>query len=130
MKIGNFKVENFLKYDKTPNPFTLVKIGNIINELNEVRNVINEPIYITSGSRTVTHELAYGRNGNSQHVYDNGLGAVDISSRDLDGLFEVLVMYSKFTRICMYKEKRFIHCDFLPSNIREFKAINDTWHIY
>ena len=55
-----------------------------------------------------------GRSGNSQHVYERGLGAVDVSilnytDRGLNDLEAMLMDYTEYKRVARYKT--FIHVD-------------------
>ena len=47
----------------------LPNIQKLANQLQYVRDYIDEPIYINIGYRPRWYEIAQGRSGNSQHVY-------------------------------------------------------------
>jgi len=85
-----------------------------IPELNKVREKLKSPIIISrhSGYRPRWYELQKGRSGNSEHCY-KGKGAVDITceSSRFGELWELMVD-SAYTRVCLYVNNNFIHCDF------------------
>jgi hypothetical protein len=88
--------------------------------LSLVRGLYGAPVYVSrkSGWRPVTWEQQKGRKGDSQHCFidrwEEGLGAVDLKGNDLPKLLELLIKYTKFTRICYYPKLGFIHCDYKP----------------
>ena len=90
--------------------------------LSVVSEMYGAPIYVSrkSGWRPVTWEQQKGRRGKSQHcfidVWPDGLGAVDLTAKDIKKLLEYLVKYSSFTRICYYPNHNFIHCDYKPDS--------------
>ena len=86
------------------------KIKDLIFELNPVRKRIGKPVIVTSSYRPSWWEHYKGRSGNSEHTF-SGKGAVDLTHFDLARLLTEL-QHTNFTRISVYPEKRFIHCDY------------------
>ena len=125
-----FTVEEFTEYNESPSEETKSKIKNIhIPQLTKLRLAINEPIVIRSASRSVSHEIKSGRSGKSQHVYDNGLGAVDISITDyskkkLDNLEKEVILNTNYTRIARYRT--FIHLDYYNNRFGERAYYKNT----
>ena len=77
---SNCDIEEFTEFDRDASDETLSKIQNThIPELEKIRKKVGEPIIIRSAARSYSHELRMGRKGTSQHVYNRGKGAVDIS---------------------------------------------------
>ena len=89
--------------------------------MQEIRKELDMPVYASqaSGYRPEWYEKARGRSGNSQHCF-KGKGAVDWSSYDMDGLLKLLLDKSEYTRICLYENNRFIHCDYKRDDGRWF----------
>ena len=85
-----------------------------IPELNRIREELGCPIIISrhSGYRPYEYEISRGRSGKSEHCYRRN-GAVDITCKEdkFSELWE-LMKKSKYTRVCLYPNNRFIHCDF------------------
>ena len=125
-----FKVEEFTKYDNNPSARTVSKISTVhIPELVKLRSAVGEPIIIRSGARSYEHEKKMGRSGASQHVYDNGEGAVDISLDDfskkkLDRLEYYIFKVTDYTRIARYGT--FIHLDFASNRYGERAYYKNT----
>ena len=86
------------------------KIKDLIFELNPVRQRIGKPVVITSSYRPSWWEHYKGRSGNSQHTFE-GRGAVDLACMDLKALVQEL-QHTDFTRICVYPDMSFVHCDY------------------
>ena len=80
-----------------------------------VRNYFAKPIMVSqnSGYRSKEWELSKGRSGNSQHCFE-GNGAVDWTCKNFKSnsheLLELILKYTKYTRMAIYKG--FIHCDY------------------
>lgn len=115
-----FNRVEFLKYDQAASESTKKKIDTIhIPELVKVRSKLGVPIIIRSAARSVEWEKKQRRSGKSQHVYNNGLGAVDVSVKDfddkkkLDALEAALIAETKYTRITRYDT--FLHADLAPN---------------
>lgn len=78
---------------------------SILFYLQPIREELGKPIYITCGYRSKRHELSRGRSGNSMHL----LGAIDITSDDMYGLYDVLKHHCGGSK--WYKNRNFIHID-------------------
>ncbi len=125
--VGNFRVSEFLMYAPSPCAATFAKIFNWIDILNDARNELSKqrgedsPITINAGARSLRHELSKGRTGQSQHVYQNYKGAVDVTCEgDIKELYEILLRDKRISRACLYVKANFIHIDMLPSNHRKY----------
>lgn len=106
------------------------KIKFIISILTPLRVKLDSPIYISkkSGFRPVWWERLMKRSGNSEHCF-KGKGAVDLtcSPEKFQELYRLLVEESSFTRICLYPDKMFIHCDFKESSHRTYLDTGNGW---
>lgn len=91
-------------------PALAEKIYGHIDELNPVRISLGKAIIVTSAYRPVWWEKTRGRSGDSEHTF-KGEGAVDLTSFDLKGLL-LLLKETEYTRIALYPESNFIHCDY------------------
>ena len=125
-----FKVSEFYKPMFFPSKVVKRKIKAIIKVLAPVREKIGSPVYISkrSGYRPVWWEKLRGRSGGSQHCF-KGKGAVDLTCQTgkFQELYNLLVEESDFTRICLYPEKMFIHCDFKKSEHRLYLDTGNGW---
>lgn len=78
-----------------------------------VRSLLNSGIWASehSGYRPKEWEFRQGRNGKSEHTF-KGKGAVDWTCKPelLGQLLELIILYTDYTRIAVYKN--FIHCDY------------------
>lgn len=125
-----FKVEEFTKYDKNPTKETIRKIKEIhIPQLVKVRDGVNQAVIIRSAARSKEHELAQGRSGKSQHVYENGLGAVDVSlinytKPELDKLENVIIDSTNYNRVTRYDT--FIHVDYADNRFGDRAYYRNT----
>jgi len=128
-KCGFFKASEFVIFDPRPSASTWAKIVFIIDQLNPIRKILGQPIKIDSGSRSYEWEIFKKRSGLSQHVYKNGKGAVDLTTEGIEKLEELykLLLSTKFTRICIYRDKLFIHADFKPSQHRLYESKEGEW---
>lgn len=89
-----------------------------INPMNIVRECLGVPVWASqrSGWRPYEWEIARGRSGNSHHVFKE-LGAIDWTSSNLKNLFNAILKHTPYTRIAVYPDANFIHCDY-GSNTR------------
>lgn len=98
------------------------KIQHHIDLLNPVRRALGAAITIShkSGFRPKSYELSRGRSGRSQHCFI-GEGAVDLTCRkdSFNELYELL-KDSGYTRICLYPNNMFIHCDLVGDELVMF----------
>ena len=108
-----FKFSEFTKESVIPLYVAQAILDYHMPALNLLRNSLGEPITISerSGYRSVAHEKLKGRSGNSQHCFQNGMGAVDLTTRNMEKL-GVLLTISAYSRVCWYPTKNFYHCDF------------------
>jgi hypothetical protein len=87
---------------------------------------------LKSGYRSKNWEINHGRNGRSQHTFQDK-GAVDwtCNNFDVDGmeLLGLIIKHTKYTRITLYNT--FIHCDYkeVDSDLRSFYTSdsNSKW---
>jgi len=108
--------------------------------MNPVREQLGEPIYVSlhSGWRPYEWEIARGRSGGSQHVFIKK-GAVDwtiggVEKHETDGnfedLFKLIVDLTPYTRIAVYPDARFIHCDYKGHHKQLFLSNNaSNWEL-
>jgi hypothetical protein len=104
--------------------------------INPIRHRFGSPIYVSekSGYRPKQWEIDNGRPGTSQHTFgdnqpltDEWWGAVDYTCSDLEWLFGQLKK-SAYKRVCIYRDKGFIHCDHKGLEKLNFEADKDgTW---
>jgi len=125
--MSHFTLQEFSKHEiplsviEKIEEFQIPELEEMRAELNAVNNKdATIPIIISrqSGYRPKWYELQRGRSGNSQHCYGMGSkGAVDITCPTIyfDDLWEI-AKESNYTRVCLYPNHQFIHCDFKPSN--------------
>jgi len=96
----------------------LERMRSSLNEMNNGDDKMSIVISKKSGYRPKWYELQRGRSGNSQHCYGiESKGAVDITCPAIyfDDLWEI-AKESNYTRVCLYPNNQFIHCDFKPSD--------------
>lgn len=81
----------------------------LLEKLDELRDLVGYPIYVTSGYRCPPHNRAEGGVENSQHVMGT---AADIYSNHItaEGLAELAVQVG-FDGIGLYVEDGFVHVD-------------------
>ena len=85
----------------------------LLSKLVELRNVLEKPVYITSGYRCSSYNRKVAGVGNSYHCI--GLAA-DIKVKDIN-LMELLAYAEEidFTGIGFYEKKHFLHLDVRPT---------------
>jgi hypothetical protein len=135
---NHFKISE-LCIDKTKQVPQLIADKILLHHIvvmNPVREALGEPIYVSqhSGWRPEEWEKARGRSGLSQHCFKgNSLGAVDwtiggVDKHEVDGdfesLFKLIVMLTPYTRIAVYPDARFIHCDYKADERQLFLSNN------
>lgn len=97
--------------------------------VSKVREELGLPITASmkSGYRPYEWEIAHGRSGNSQHVFE-GKGAIDWTCKNFkvnrQELLELLVEHTDYTRFAVYNS--FIHCDYKETSdgMREIYTSN------
>lgn len=84
-----------------------------IEPMNEIRKMLGKPIFASqsSGYRPEWYEKQRGRSGNSQHCF-KAKGAIDWTAYDIHKLLELLMEETEYSRICLYENNRFVHCDY------------------
>jgi len=106
-----------------------------ISIINPIRVKKGSPIYVSqhSGFRPLAWEKAHGRSGDSQHTFgdrqehpEQWWGASDYTCTELDWLFEEL-KESSYRRVCIYRDKKFIHADHKGHEKLAFESINGVW---
>jgi len=102
-----------------------------------VREAIGLPLTASKKScyRSKEWEISKGRSGESQHTFENGLGACDWTFakgvnrtiENLDKLKALLIKHTLYTRIAVYPT--FIHCDYKETSGKRyiFKATSSGW---
>jgi len=85
----------------------------LLSKLVELRNVLEKPVYITSGYRCFEYNRKVGGVANSYHCI--GLAA-DIKVKDIN-LIELLGYAEEvdFAGIGLYEKKNFLHLDVRPT---------------
>ena len=69
---NNFHINEFKCKDGTPVPDELKpNVLKLANQLQIIRDSINEPIYINSGYRTIPYNKSVKGSKKSQHIYAN-----------------------------------------------------------
>lgn len=117
----------------TDEPLTIQEAQTLyehLNYLNTVRERLGKPLLVSrkSGRRTFKYEKRMGRSGNSEHATFNfpRRGAIDLVNQD--GLIDLLIRDGFYTRICVYPNNGFIHCDRkIPRNLDQEPKINDIF---
>ena len=99
--------------------------------LNPIRHELGLPIAISqnSGYRSKAWEIKHKRSGNSEHTFQD-MGAVDLTCANMNALFQLLKNESPYRRICIYKEKNFIHCDYKGNEKKIFINTENGWANY
>lgn len=112
----NFDIREFCITDEPVPQGVADKIFKYhMNPMQVVRERLEDPIIVSrrSGYRPVKWELERGRNGNSQHTF-RGKGAADyrINSDNWGLLLCLIKDWTEYSRICIYPNNSFIHCDY------------------
>jgi hypothetical protein len=132
LPINYFSLEEFLIVAKGPVP------NDVLNKivryhwlvLNDIRTKLGIPIRISANScyRPRQYEIKQGRSGKSEHTFsDDSWGAVDLTCADMNKLFNLLKSDSPYRRICVYKEKNFVHCDYKGNEKKLFINTPNGW---
>jgi len=113
--INNLKVAKHFKLSEFTCPCcNLVMLHpKLLAKLVELRNILERPVYITSGYRCFEYNRKVGGVANSYHCI--GLAA-DIKVKDIN-LIELLEICENidFTGIGFYEKKDFLHLDVRPT---------------
>lgn len=110
----NFTIEEFNCKDGTPVPEELVEnVKSLSENLQVLRDFIDQPIHVLSGYRTEDHNKAVGGKKKSQHLLAK---AADIttkthSPRQLAAIIEHLIMAGKMKQGGLGVYKGFVHYD-------------------
>ena len=126
-----FKISDFVIIgDKLPLEVADKILKHHIEPLSLLRaTVIDFPIFVSmnSGYRPYNYEKKKGRSGNSPHTF-KGLGACDLTCEgSVKDLYNLLVKYSKYKRICYYPNSNFVHCDYEDTPHRTFIDVGNGW---
>jgi hypothetical protein len=120
-KHGNFSISEFCITGQPPYQGVASAIMEYhIVPMNAVRELYKAPISVSksSGYRPRSYEQSRGRSGNSQHSFEDinpkGIGAADYTGHDIDLLLKLIIENTEYTRICIYPNNGFIHCDYKP----------------
>ena len=101
--------------DPIPNDVADKMVEFHVIPMNAVREALGLPVWASekSGWRHLSWELQHGRDGTSQHVF-NEKGAVDWTCKDFqknkDKFLKLIIELTSFTRMAVYST--FIHCDY------------------
>lgn len=89
----------------------------------EISKLIGYDVFVSnkSGYRPVPYEKSKKRTGRSEHCF-LGLGAADYACEKLDRLYHAIID-SKYTRIALYPDNKFIHADFASSRKKIFVSL-------
>ena len=120
-KEGNFLYGEFYSNRVTPPPEEYIHdIIKCAEELQKVRNIIKQPIFINSAYRTPQHNADVGGEKSSYHM--KGM-AVDTKPKYMyvPRYFAYLVRYTDFNGFGLYKFEGFVHAD-LRDVFRIFKV--------
>ena len=108
-----------------------------ILEIQKVRDVLQRPILVSwnSGFRPYSYEINRGRSGNSEHTFrgvnKHGIGAADYTLSftgdrpkidQLNELFDAIDCHTNYTRVAIYPNNLFIHCDYKADEKQLFRA--------
>lgn len=134
--LDEFFIErNLIENEDEPVPVPLYVINNMVKyhflPLNVVRTEFGHPVLVSSNSgfRSFEYELSQDRNGTSIHTYGTGVangeptpyqakGATDVSTTAMHKFDELAVLLARtgYTRLIIYPEQKFIHCDYNSDN--------------
>jgi uncharacterized protein YcbK (DUF882 family) len=113
--VNNLKVAKYFKLSEFACPCcNLVMLHpKLLAKLVELRNIIERPVYITSGYRCSKYNIQIGGIRNSYHCI--GLAA-DIKVKEFN-LIELLEICENidFNGIIFYEKKDFLHLDVRPT---------------
>ena len=113
--VNNLRVAKHFKLSEFACPCcNLVMLHpKLLSKLVELRNIIERPLYITSGYRCSKYNIQIGGIRNSYHCI--GLAA-DIKVKDIN-LIELLEICENidFNGIGFYEKKNFLHLDVRPT---------------
>ena len=88
-----------------------ITISYLRDVLNHLRELVNEPIIVTSWYRDVEHNKRVGGVRNSHHLTG---GAADITCSNLDLLFKNCLTMPHITQIIRYDT--FLHISIIPTS--------------
>lgn len=117
----NFTREEFDSKDgcKMPDE-VLYNIQKLANQLQYVRDYLDEPIKVNSGYRSVSHNKAVGGSKNSQHILGKASDIVvkNISSKTLFDLMEDLIDKGEILQGGLGLYNTFVHYDIRKNKAR------------
>lgn len=88
-----------------------------LDRFDRAREISGIAYKVSCGARTFEHEISKNRDGNTAHLVDHNKGilcrALDIVATDPRERFLIVygLIQAGFTRIGVYKDKKFIHAD-------------------
>lgn len=93
--------------------------------MNKVRHELGLAVWASqdSGWRPKEWEIRRGRSGKSQHCFIKK-GAVDWTCDDIKELFKLILKHTEYTRIAVYPDAKFIHCDYAATERQLFLSTN------
>jgi uncharacterized protein YcbK (DUF882 family) len=116
----NFYLQEFECKDGTPMPAELIpNVQKLANNLQVLRDFLNEPIFILSGHRTPVYNAKVGGAKKSRHLTAEA-GDLSVKSktpRQLAGIIEKLIAQGKMQQGGLGIYKGFVHYD-----VRKTKA--------
>lgn len=120
---GHFSLDEFcITGEIPPADVAAMIMKHHIDVMNPVRDALGEAVFVSnnSGYRPKAWELAHGREGTSQHTYEDEhghrtKGATDWTARHTGKLLDLMMAMTPYTRICWYPSKNFIHADYKPT---------------
>ena len=126
--------------DNTPTDEARYNLQQLINNvLDPARRRLGKAIYVSSGYRSPELNRKVGGVSNSQHQY--GLAA-DITARDMNKLFAILVSLGNFDQLIWEhpKSSKWIHVSYNPAganraqildyNGKQYTNIANNWQAY
>jgi uncharacterized protein YcbK (DUF882 family) len=129
-----FTFKEFCIDPSTPLPISVAQklLDYHIIPMSKVREIFGKPIIVSdnSGYRSKLYEVNKGRSGKSQHTFYMN-GAADYTcSGDITELLDLIIKHTNYHRICYYKKKNFLHCDYgvIDNDKRQyFEDDGDGW---
>jgi uncharacterized protein YcbK (DUF882 family) len=117
----NFTKEEFDSKDGSEMPDdVLPNIQKLANQLQYVRDYLEQPIKVNSGYRSLTHNTAIGGSQNSQHLIGRAadIRVKNISSKTLYDLIEDLIDKGEILQGGLGLYNTFVHYDIRKSKVR------------
>lgn len=118
MKISEHFTSKELGITNEYRAWILINMCSLVhNVLEPLGTLLNEPIIITSGFRTIEENKRVGGVINSQHLTGQ---AVDFTCKSISKAFETLVNGDiTFDQLIYYRKRKFIHISYSHKNNRK-----------